>query len=92
MFEGKPHFIEGMRYPLAKDAQKEPPVPCEFAVGDSVTFTNDNGVAFPNRTVTGFSPTVDYGRFIYLDFDCWWFAVRPANLQHSKPVAGAAHA
>ena len=76
----KKHFIDGTRYPLAKDAQLTPPVPCDFAVGDVVTFTNDYGAKFHNRLVTGFSPAPEYGRFVYLDKDAWWFPVRPQSL------------
>lgn len=78
--EHRKHFIEGMRFPLALDAVETPPAPCEFRVGDVVTFTNDNGVVFPDMVVTGFSPTVEHGRFVYFDKDAWWFPVRPANL------------
>lgn len=79
-FSSQPHFIEGMRYPLSIAAQKEPPIPCDFKIGDSVTFTNDYGVAFHNRRVTGFSETIEYGRFVFLDQDAWWFPVTPASL------------
>ena len=74
-----PQFVK-TRYPHAKDAQQTPPVPCEFEGGDSVTFTNDYGVAFRNKIVTGFSPTIDGGRFVYLDKDAWWFSVNPDSL------------
>lgn len=82
-FSSRPHFIQGMQYPLAEDAQETPPVPCEFKIGDSVTFTNDYGVVFENEIVTGFSPTVENGRFVYFDNAAWWFPVRPANLARS---------
>lgn len=85
----KDHFIEGMRHPLAQDAQKTPPVPCEFAVGDRVTFTNDYGVQFFNRVVTGFSPAVEGGRFIYFDNDAWWFPISPANLAKQSEAMGS---
>lgn len=84
-FSSQPHFIEGTRYPLTIGAQKEPPVPCDFKIGDSVTFTNDYGVAFYNRKVTGFSDTIEYGRFVYLDQDAWWFAVAQASLTLTSP-------
>lgn len=78
--ENKPYFIGGCKYPLAKDAQTSPPVPTEFKVGDRVTFTNDYGVKFHDRVVTGFSPSVENGRFVYLDNDSWWFPLNPAQL------------
>lgn len=81
-FKHQPHFVSGAQYHLAPDAQRTPPVPCDFKLGDKVTFTNDNGVSFKDHLVTGFSPTVEgNGRFVYLDFDCWWFSVKPDNLQ-----------
>ncbi|WP_371436300.1 hypothetical protein [Polaromonas sp.] len=85
----KDHFIKGMRYPLAVDAQATSPVPCEFKVGDLVTFTNDYGVVFPDMIVTGFSPTVEHGRFVYFDASAWWFPVSPASLKkqvHAEDV------
>lgn len=74
------------KYPQATDVQDTPPVPCEFNVGDVVTFTNDYGAKFHNKLVTGFAPTVEYGRFVYLDKDAWWFPVNPSQL--SRAVAG----
>lgn len=76
----KVHFIEGMRYPLTDDALESPPVPCEFCVGDIVTFTNDYGISFPDRIITGFSPSVEGGRFIYYDSESWWFPVSAESL------------
>lgn len=72
----KPHFVEGMKYPLAIDAQRVPPAECKFKVGDVVTFTNDYGVEF-DGVITGFSPKVSYGRFVYWDNSAWWFAASP---------------
>ncbi|MBV7542013.1 hypothetical protein [Acidovorax sp. sic0104] len=83
-FQGKPHFISGPRNPLAKDAVIDPPIPCHVAVGDIVTYTNDFGVAFHERLVTGFSPTITHGRFVYFDSDSWWFPARPESLTVTK--------
>lgn len=67
-FKHKPHFVDGAKHHLTPDAQETPPVPCDFKLGDKVTFTNDNGIAFHGHVVTGFSPTVEGGgRFVYLD-------------------------
>lgn len=61
--------------------RREPPVDCEFQVGDTVIFTNEYGVAFPGRKIVGFSESDDfYGRFIHLDKESWWFPVRPCEL------------
>jgi hypothetical protein len=73
------------KYPLATDLQNTPPVPCEFKVGDVVTFTNDYGVKFHDKVVTGFAPSVENGRFVYFDSDAWWFPVNPSQL--SRAVA-----
>lgn len=66
--------------PVPSDMQDTPPVPCDFKPGDAVTFTNDYGVSFPAH-VRGFTPTDEfYGRFVYLDYDCWWFPAHPQSL------------
>lgn len=81
-FAHKFHFVRGAQYPLASDAQQTPPVPCDFKLGDTVTFTNDYGVSFADLRVVGFSPTVEgQGRFVYLDKSSWWFPVPPESLQ-----------
>lgn len=54
-----------------------------------MAFTNDYGVTFRNRVVTGFSPTIENGRFVYLDFDCWWFPVRPDSIVKETEGASA---
>lgn len=79
-FVADPEDMEMLRYPKAQDSQNTPPVPCRFKVGDSVTFTNDYGAKFENKIITGFAPTVEQGRFVYLDKDAWWFAVTPESL------------
>ena len=64
------------------DIQSTPHVPCDFAVGDKVTFTNDYGAAFDN-IVMGFAKSpqgLNGERFVYLDSDCWWFPVSPESL------------
>lgn len=76
--------IHGEHEPIRtpEDAQEFPPIECEFKKGDIVTFTNCNKVKFHGLKITGFSPTVQSsGRFIYLNFDCWWFAENPKNLK-----------
>lgn len=63
-----------------------PPIECNFRVGDKVTFTNDQGVVFPGHTIIGFDSVDAYAksimpwRFIYIDYDCYWFPVKPENL------------
>lgn len=76
----KPHYVTGVRYPLAEDAQLVPPAPCDLEVGDLVTYTNDRGVKWHDQIITGFSPTISGGRFVYFDHAAWWFAVEPGSL------------
>jgi len=55
---------------------------CELSVGDMVTFTNDNGVVFPNHKVLGFTePYYEGGGVVFLDYDCYWFPAKPENLK-----------
>jgi len=75
-----PHQIrrEKEKQDFIKSLKTEPPVECDFKVGDVVTFTNEYGVSFPNIKVVGFAEDDSfYGRFIYLDSDSWWFPSRP---------------
>lgn len=61
---------------------KVSPIPTDFQIGDVVIFTNDQGVVFDRGyKVIGFSSEPLGERFIHLDFDCWWFPVRPDMLQ-----------
>ncbi len=84
--EHRPHFIEGMKFPLAADAVMTPPEPCNLQVGDLVTFQNVYGVRFFNRTVTGFSSTVEGGRYVYYDNEAWWFPTDPARMTKQDRV------
>lgn len=71
-----------------KRLKKEPPVECEFEVGDTVTFTNEYGVSFPGNKVIGFADDDEfYGRFIHLDKSSWWFPVRPSELTLEASVS-----
>lgn len=62
-----------------------PPVPCDFKVGDTVTFTNDYGLVFTGIKVIGFSREIDPDwrpeSFIYLDWASYWFPTCPAKLK-----------
>lgn len=67
---------------VPRDMVSKSPVPCPFAVGDAVVFTNEFGVKF-EHTVRGFAATVHGGgRFIYVFTDAWWFPVEPESLTH----------
>lgn len=63
---------------------KSPPFGCEFSVGDKVSFVNDYGVRFDNRTVVGFDLEPLCGRYIYIDSDSPWMPVRPSHLRKAK--------
>lgn len=63
-----------------------PPVPCDFRVGDIVTYTNDQGVAFKGRRITGFARDNSfYGRFVHLEGGAYWFPAHPDSLKKEKP-------
>lgn len=51
-----------------------------FKVGDKVTYTNTYGVIFKGHEILGFSPDDFYGRFIYLDLDCYWMPQQETSL------------
>jgi plastocyanin len=69
---------------VPSDMTDTPPVPCAFKVGDKVTFTNDNGVAFHNHTIRGFTKEVtSWGAFIYHCTDAWWHPSKPENFKLS---------
>lgn len=69
--------------------EKQAPVACDFHLGDSVFYTNDNGATF-ECSIVGFRPTdgvkEDFlpNMFIYLDKDSWWMPVSPGSLEHRK--------
>lgn len=52
----------------------------DLKVGDTVIFTNDYGVKFLNKII-GFTTPNQFGRCVYLDYDCYWFANKPEKLQ-----------
>ncbi len=61
---------------------------CDLKIGDIVTFTNENGVSFPNLIVIGFA-NPDYqlqDRFIHISSDCAWFPVKRSELTKQEMV------
>lgn len=83
----KPIHGELVPFHSAHGLSENPPVPCDFKLGDPVIFTNDAGLKFAH-TIRGFSKKVeafDHGRFVYIfhDTDAWWFPVGPESL--SRP-------
>jgi hypothetical protein len=52
-----------------------------FINGETVTFTNDNGVAFPGCKIIGFLNQIyPNSGTIYLDYDCYWYPTKEQNL------------
>jgi len=69
----------------ARKLRQTPPVPCNFSVGDRVTFTNEFGVSFSDMRVIGFADDDSfYGRFIHITGPehpgAFWFPHRPDEL------------
>ena len=68
---------------FAAKLKKVSPVDCGFKIGDKVTYTNSYGVSFKGHTVIGFAENDEfYGKFIYIDTDCYWSSVKPSSLKH----------
>jgi hypothetical protein len=67
---------------FSENVMSESPIPCDFKVGDIVKFTNEFELEFGPYRVIGFCRPVDvlYGRFIYIDYDCYWFPTEPESL------------
>ena len=56
----------------------------KFKVGDIVTFTNDYGVRWPNKTIIGteyWHSAPEQIRYFYAPSDCPWFSVREESLK-----------
>ena len=67
---------------IRENLTDKPPIPCDFKIGDIVTFTNEFGVSFSNKKIIGFSPEVtSTGRFIHLSKDAYWFPVPMESLK-----------
>jgi hypothetical protein len=73
--------VDAKRKAFYATLESVPPVPCDFSIGDQVTFTNEYGVSFSGNTVVGFSKEPFHGRFIHLDNDCYWFPKAPESLK-----------
>jgi hypothetical protein len=60
----------------------ESPIPCNFMVGDFVTFTNEFGVFFRKpKQIIGFSAECDLPeRFIFTESDAYWFPKKAEQL------------
>lgn len=70
---------------FVKTLSTTPPVECDLRVGDTVTYTNENGVSFEGQTIIGFAEDDSfYGRFIHLGKDAYWFPVRLSEVSQPK--------
>jgi len=70
---------------------KRPAGEPKFQVGDAVTFTNEYGVVFPGKTVTGievWESQPDVYRYFFSPTDTPWYSTRESLL--AKAVASPA--
>lgn len=58
-----------------------------FKLGDTVTYTNENGVPFENRKIIGIADENYnfYNRRFFLDKDSYWFPVLESELTLTPP-------
>lgn len=68
--------------------------PAAFQLGDVVTYTNDQGVAWPGLTITGseYWQKFDERRYFYAPHDAHWYSVPESSLRlerrHQEQEAG----
>lgn len=53
-------------------------------IGDKVTYTNPNGVIFPNHTITGFCEKTSWGAEVHIDGETPWYPVKASSLSVEK--------
>lgn len=59
-----------------------PARPTRLEVGDKVTYTNDQGCVFSDKTIIGFKEHEGLNdRFIHIDTDCYWMPVKECSLE-----------
>ncbi|MCK9554134.1 hypothetical protein [Aquamicrobium sp.] len=80
----------------AAKLRQVPPVPCDLAVGDRVTFTNEFGVSFVGMKVIGFAEDDGfYGRFIHITgpehAGAYWFPHKPSELKKEAAAKVASY-
>lgn len=78
---------------FAKTLEQVAPEGCDLKVGDIVTFVNEYGVIFPGKEVIGFDTNHflnQYGKFIMLDSDAYWFPHTRAELIKESKEEGEA--
>jgi hypothetical protein len=52
----------------------------DFSVGDTVIYTNDNGVKFI-FTILDFCEPTSWGASLYFDWESYWYPAKPQNCQ-----------
>lgn len=65
-------------YTKLSDVVPNPEV--DFRINDKVIVTNGYGVKFL-RKIIGFTNPTTYGGCILLNWDCWWFPVKPSECE-----------
>jgi hypothetical protein len=55
----------------------------QLKIGDKVTFTNDYGVVFPNKIISGIEYWKGYSkpRYFYSPSDTPWYSTKEENLK-----------
>jgi hypothetical protein len=77
--------------PCTSEAHHRADVTPKFKVGDIVTYTNDYGVAWRGRTITGIEywEGLDEPRYFYEPHDAHWYSVPESSLTlETAAVAG----
>ncbi|NLT49451.1 MAG: hypothetical protein GXX85_00865 [Ignavibacteria bacterium] len=52
-----------------------------FMINQKVTYTNEYGVSFEDKTIIGFSSPNSYGGCVFLDKDSYWFPVKLSQIK-----------
>jgi hypothetical protein len=59
----------------------------KFSVGDVVTYTNDYGVKWCGKTITGIEVVNGTNRYFYTPHDAYWNSVPEASLKLEKAAS-----
>ena len=87
-------YTFGNTVDYAAKLEQVAPEGCDLKVGDIVTFVNDYGVIFPGKEVIGFDTSEhnlkQYGNFIHIDTDAYWFPHKRSELIKESKEEGEA--
>ena len=84
--ENKRKWLE--RFQDEPDIVSKCPYGSTLKAGEKVIFTNPNGVRFGPHEILGFqksNPDGVKGRYIYLDYDWYWFPSKLSQVKRFKP-------